>query len=305
MGGMSDSSPMSPEGRAGAYDPAAEVTDICRDLIRIDTTNFGDQPGPGERKAAEHVATLLDEVGIESELWEAEPGRTNVIARWGGSTGDPVLVHGHLDVVPADADDWQVHPFSGEIHEGQVWGRGAVDMKDFDAMLLSTVRARARARAVPERPIVLCFTADEEAGGTKGAGPLVESHREWFEDCTFAVGEVGGFSTTVRGRRLYLIEAAEKGMAWMRLSAKGNAGHGSMVHPDNAVTTLAEAVARIGRHAWPVQLTPTVRVLLAAVGELAGVEATPENAEDLAAEFGSAARIISAVLRHTTNPTML
>ena len=132
-------------------------------------------PGPGERKAAEHVATLLDEVGIESELWEAEPGRTNVLARWGGSTGDPVLVHGHLDVVPADADDWQLHPFSGEIHDGQVWGRGAVDMKDFDAMLLSTVRARARAGVLPDRPLVLCFTADEEAGGHRGAGQLVST----------------------------------------------------------------------------------------------------------------------------------
>ena len=290
---------------SSAYDPAAEVTEICRDLIRIDTTNFGDQPGPGERKAAEHVATLLDEVGIESELWEAEPGRTNVIARWGGTKGDPVLVHGHLDVVPADAEDWQLHPFSGEIHEGQVWGRGAVDMKDFDAMLLSTVRARARAGVVPDRPLVLCFTADEEAGGHKGAGPLVEAKREWFEDCTYAIGEVGGFSTTVRGRRLYLIEAAEKGMAWMRLTAKGHAGHGSMVHPDNAVTTLAEAVARIGRHEWPVQLTPTMKVLLGAVAELAGTEATPDNAEELIEEFGSAARMLGAVIRHTTNPTML
>jgi acetylornithine deacetylase/succinyl-diaminopimelate desuccinylase-like protein len=178
-------------------------------------------------------------------------------------------------------------------------------MKDFDAMLLSTVRARARAGVVPDRPLVLCFTADEEAGGHKGAGPLVEAKREWFEDCTYAVGEVGGFSTTVRGRRLYLIEAAEKGMAWMRLTAKGNAGHGSMVHPDNAVTTLAEAVARIGRHEWPVQLTPTMKVLLGAVAELAGTEATPENAEDLITEFGSAARMLGAVIRHTTNPTML
>ena len=294
-----------PAGPATDYDPAAEVTEICRDLIRIDTTNYGDQPGPGERKAAEHVATLLDEVGIETTLWEAEPGRTNVLARWGGSEGDPILIHGHLDVVPADAADWQVPPFSGEIKDGQVWGRGAVDMKDFDAMLLSTVRARARAGAVPDRPVVLCFTADEEAGGTKGAGPLVQAHREYFEGCTHAVGEVGGFSTTVRGQRLYLVEAAEKGMAWMRLTATGNAGHGSMRHPDNAVTTLAEAVARIGRHQWPVRLTPTMKVLLAAVAEIAGTEATPENAEALVEEFGDAARMLSAVLRHTTNPTML
>ena len=288
-----------------SYDPAADVVELCRDLIRIDTTNFGDQPGPGERKAAELVATLLDEVGIESDLWEAEPGRTNVVARWGGDRGDPLLLHGHLDVVPANADDWRVHPFSGEIVDGMVWGRGAVDMKDFDAMLLSTVRARARAGAVPARPLVLCFTADEEAGGSKGAGPLVDQRPELLEGCREAVGEVGGFSTTVRGRRLYLIEAAEKGMAWMRMTAKGNAGHGSMVHPDNAVTSLAAAVARIGQHEWPVRLTPTMQVLLAAVAELAGTEAGPDNAEELIEEFGSAARMLGAVIRNTVNPTML
>jgi len=288
-----------------SYDPAADVVELCRDLIRIDTTNFGDQPGPGERKAAELVATLLDEVGIESELWEAEPGRTNVVARWGGDRGDPLLLHGHLDVVPANADDWRVHPFSGEIVDGMVWGRGAVDMKDFDAMLLSTVRARARAGAVPTRPLVLCFTADEEAGGSKGAGPLVDRRPDLLEGCREAVGEVGGFSTTVRGRRLYLIEAAEKGMAWMRMTAKGNAGHGSMVHPDNAVTSLAAAVARIGQHEWPVRLTPTMEVLLAAVAELAETEAGPDNAEELIEEFGSAARMLGAVIRNTVNPTML
>ncbi len=186
-----------------------------------------------------------------------------------------------------------------------VWGRGAVDMKDFDAMLLSTVRARARAGAVPARPLVLCFTADEEAGGTKGAGPLVDRRPDLLEGCREAVGEVGGFTTTVRGRRLYLIEAAEKGMAWMRLTAKGNAGHGSMVHPDNAVTSLAAAVARIGQHEWPVRLTPTMQVLLAAVAELAGTEAGPDNAEELIEEFGSAARMLGAVIRNTVNPTML
>ena len=296
-----------PDSRPAAegYDPAAEVVDICRDLIRIDTTNFGDGSGPGERKAAEHVASLLAEVGIEPEIHESEPGRASVIARWGGTAGDPLLLHGHLDVVPADADDWQVHPFSGEIQDGYVWGRGAVDMKDFDAMLLSVVRARQRAGAVPERPMVLCFTADEEAGGHKGAEYLVNKHSDLLADCTEAIGEVGGWSATVRGQRVYLIEAAEKGMAWMRLTAKGNAGHGSMRHPDNAVTELAAAVARIGRHEWPVRLTPSMQVLLSAIGEIAGVEATPENAEALVEEFGSAARMLGAVIRHSTNPTML
>jgi acetylornithine deacetylase/succinyl-diaminopimelate desuccinylase-like protein len=158
---------------------------------------------------------------------------------------------------------------------------------------------------VPTRPLVLCFTADEEAGGTKGAGPLVDRRPDLLEGCREAVGEVGGFSTTVRGRRLYLIEAAEKGMAWMRMTARGNAGHGSMVHPDNAVTSLTAAVARIGQHEWPVRLTPTMQVLLAAVAELAGTEAGPDNAEELIEEFGSAARMLGAVIRNTVNPTML
>ncbi|MFL6105754.1 MAG: M20/M25/M40 family metallo-hydrolase [Marmoricola sp.] len=292
-------------GAGTSYDPAAEVVDICSDLIGIDTTNFGDSSGPGERKAAEHVAALLDEVGIEMQVLESEPGRTSLVGRWGGGVGDPILLHGHLDVVPAAAADWAVHPFSGEVKDGMVWGRGAVDMKDFDAMLLSCIRARARAGEVPQRPFVLCFTADEEAGGPLGAGFLAREHRDLLEDCTFAVGEVGGFSTTVRGRRLYLIQAAEKGMAWTRMTARGRAGHGSMVNKDNAVTSLAAAVARIGTHTWPVRLTPTMEVLLASVAELAGTEATPENAESLIEEFGSAARMLGAVIRNTTNPTML
>ena len=128
-------------------------------------------------------------------------------------------------------------------------------------MLLSTIRARAAAGAVPDRPIVLAFTADEEAGGHHGAQVLVDRHRDWLEDCTEAIGEVGGFSATVRGRRVYLIEAAEKGMAWMKLSARGRAGHGSMVNRENAVTALATAIARIGTHEWPIRLTPTMEVL--------------------------------------------
>src|SRR3954463_14053822 len=286
---------MSHQAPNDAHQPADEVVELCRELIRIDTSNYGGDEGPGERKAAEYVATLLDEVGIESRLYESEAGRTSVVAQWGGTGSGPaadrggLLLHGHLDVVPAAAEDWKVDPFSGEVQDGYVWGRGAVDMKDFDAMLLSVVRDRQRTGRVPERPVTLCFTADEEAGGHKGAQVLVEQHAEELEHCTEAVGEVGGFSATVRGRRMYLIEAAEKGMAWMRLTARGRAGHGSMINRENAVTTLAGAVARIGAHDWPVRLTPAMRALLGSVGELAGVEATPEIAPDLIEEFGGAA----------------
>jgi len=292
--------------KSPSYDPAAEVVQLCQELIRIDTSNYGNGDGPGERKAAEYVAGLLDEVGVESTIIEGAPGRANVVARWGGGDGrPPLLLHGHLDVVPAEAADWQVDPFAGEIRDGQVWGRGAVDMKDFDAMLLSVVRARAAAGAAPDREVVVCFTADEEAGGHHGAEILINEHADLLADCTEAVGEVGGFSATVRGRRVYLIEAAEKGMAWMRLTARGRAGHGSMMNDDNAVTRLAGAVARIGAHQWPVRLTPTMEVLLATIAELAGTEATPENAESLVEEFGDAARMLGAVIRNTANPTML
>jgi acetylornithine deacetylase/succinyl-diaminopimelate desuccinylase-like protein len=292
-------------------DPSAadEVVEICQDLIGIDTSNYGDDSGPGERKAAEYVAAMLDEVGIESTLVEGTPGRTSLLAHWGGS-GDirgegALLLHGHLDVVPAEASDWQVDPFAAEIKDGYLWGRGAVDMKDFDAILLAVVRERARAGRVPERPIVLAFTADEEAGGHHGAQELVEQETDQLAHCTEAVGEVGGFSTTVRGQRIYLIEAAEKGMAWMRLKADGTAGHGSMINRDNPVSRLAGAVARIGAYEWPVRLTPAMEVLLASVADLAGTEATPENAESLVEEFGGAARMLGAVIRNTANPTML
>src|SRR5581483_3598684 len=209
-----------------------EVVDICRDLIRIDTSNPGDHSGPGEREAAEHVANLLAEAGLEPQILESHPKRASVVARIEGAdrTKPGLLIHGHLDVVPANADDWRRHPFSGDIAEECVWGRGAVDMKDMDAMILAVVRQRLREQRKPARDVVLTFTADEEAGGTWGARWLVDNHAGLFEGVTEAVGEVGGFSMTLGSQRLYLLQTAEKGMAWMRLTARGTAGHGSMVH---------------------------------------------------------------------------
>ncbi|MBM7788350.1 M20/M25/M40 family metallo-hydrolase [Tenggerimyces flavus] len=292
------------------YRPEAEVVELCRDLIRIDTSNYGDGSGPGERKAAEYVAEKLSEVGIEPTLYESSPGRTTVVARWEGTdpAAEPLLVHGHLDVVPAQAADWTVDPFSGEIQDGCVWGRGAVDMKDFDAMVLSVVRSRERAGARPRRPLVLVYTADEEAGGYDGAHWLVDKHPELLADCKEAIGEVGGFSLTIRDDlRLYLIQAAEKGMAWMRLRARGTAGHGSMTNDDNAVIALAEAVTRIGQHKWPLRITPTVAAFLAELSDVFGVDLDPKSAdlEATVAKLGTAARMIGASLRNTANPTML
>ena len=284
-----------------------EVVGICRDLIRIDTSNPGDHSGPGERKAAEHVAALLAEVGLEPELLESHPKRTSVVVRIEGqdSSRPGLLVHGHLDVVPAHAPDWRHHPFSGEIADGCVWGRGAIDMKDMDAMMLAVVRQRLREDRRPARDVVLTFTADEEAGGTWGARWLVENHPGLFEGVTEAVGEVGGFSLTLGRQRLYLLQTAEKGMAWMRLTARGTAGHGSMIQRDNAVTELAEAIGRLGRHEWPVRLLPSVRAFLEGAAEALGIEFMPNDPGLLLGKIGSVSRIIGATLRNTVNPTVL
>ena len=292
------------------YQPEAEVVQLCQELIRIDTSNFGSDQGPCERPAAERVAELLDEVGIASELLEPEAGRTSVVAHWEPEGVDtsisPLLLHGHLDVVPANADDWSIPPFSGEVVDGCIWGRGAVDMKDFDAMVLGVVRARARAGAAPRRPIRLIFTADEEAGAQLGARWLIEKHREVVEGCQEAIGEVGGFSLTVRDDlRLYLIQTAEKGMAWLNLIAEGRAGHGSLRHDQNAITELSAAVARVGSYQWPRKITDPQRAFLEALAEAFEVDLDPDQVEETLAHLGSIARMIGATMSNTANPTML
>jgi acetylornithine deacetylase/succinyl-diaminopimelate desuccinylase-like protein len=285
-----------------------EVVELCQELIRIDTNNPGDHSGPGERAAAEYVAEKLAEVGLEPRLFESHPGRTSLVARIEGEdpSRDALLLHGHLDVVPARAEDWTRDPFGGEIADGCVWGRGAVDMKDMDAMILALARQRLREGRRPPRDIVLAFLADEEAGGQWGAAWLVKQHPELFEGCTEAVGEVGGFSLTVPGdRRMYLIETAEKGIGWMNLTARGTAGHGSMVHPDNAVTALAAAVGRMGEHEFPVRLTKTVRAFLERACAAYCIPFDPDNPEKSVEALGPVARMIGATLRNTLNPTRL
>jgi acetylornithine deacetylase/succinyl-diaminopimelate desuccinylase-like protein len=293
--------------------PADEVVDLCRDLLRIDTTNTGDlETSAGERVAAEYVAAKLTDVGYSVALHESEPGRTNLVTRIEGA--DPergaLLVHAHLDVVPADASEWSVDPFGGEIRsDGGVdylWGRGAIDMKDFNAMAIAVARDWKRTGYVPPRDIVFAFTADEEAGGTYGAHFLVAEHAHLFDGCTEAVGEVGGFSVSVGADlRLYLIQTAEKGLDWLRMEATGRPGHGSMINDDNAVTALAEAVTRVGRHKFPIRVTAAVRDFLEQISEVLGIELDPNDPELAIAKLGPIANLIGATLRDTANPTGL
>jgi acetylornithine deacetylase/succinyl-diaminopimelate desuccinylase-like protein len=291
----------------GPSDEAAlpEVARIARDLIRIDTTNYGAGRSNGEREAAEYVAAHLEGLGLRPEVYEPIPRRTNVCARVPGrDRGRPALVvHGHLDVVPAIAEDWSEDPFGGVVRDGMLWGRGAVDMKDMDAMILAAVGDILRGGGQPDRDLILTFFADEENGGEEGSALVVRDRPEWFSGATEAISEVGGYSITVAGKRAYLLQTGEKALLWLRLTARGRAGHGSGHHPDNAVTRLAEAVAELGRTQWPIRLTETTSSLLAGFARLSGgSEDDPDALADLA---GAAAPFIRSTLRTTTNPTGL
>ena len=285
-----------------------EAVDICQDLIRFASVNDGTGRGKGEREAAEYVAAKLTEVGLEPQVFESATNRTSVVARIEGENPgrEALLIHGHLDVVPAEPKEWTYDPFAGEIADGCLWGRGAIDMLDMDAMTLAVVRERMRSGRKPPRDVVLAFVADEEAGGIFGAQWLVEHQRDLFDGCTEAISEVGGFSFSVNDDlRLYLIETAEKGMAWMRLTATGTAGHGSMTNDDNAVTRLCEAVARLGAHSFPFHVTKTTRAFLDQVGDAFGIELDSNDMEGTVAKLGPLARMLGATLRNTANPTML
>lgn len=284
------------------------VPALCRELMRIDSSNYGDGRGPGERACAEYVMTKLCDAGYEPELLESADKRANVMLRIPGSEpqeGNGLVLHGHLDVVPAQADEWTLPPFAGEEHDGLLWGRGAVDMKGMDAMILGLVLDMKRAGVQPKNDMTVAFFADEEAGGVYGAHWMVENHPQWFEGCGSAISEVGGFSITLDGKRCYLLQTAEKGMLWLRLVAQGRAGHGSQVGTDNAVTHLCEAVTRIGSHKWPLEITPTVRAFLEAVTEITGTPLDYSDFGALTARLGTTARWVGATLQNTANPTML
>ena len=284
-----------------------EAVRICQELIQIPSVNNGGGNGD-ERAVAQYVFEFLSRCGLTPTLYQSAPTRVSVVARIKGrdSSRPGLVLHGHLDTVPADANDWKVDPWSGEIIDGEIWGRGAVDMKDMDAMILAIAKDWHQCNYVPERDIVLAFFADEEAGGMFGVNWIVKNHPEAFAGCSEAISEVGGFSATLsNGKRLYLVETSEKGMYWMEVSAEGKAGHGSMVNTENAVTAVADAVSRIGNHKWPIRITETLRTFLSRVAQTVGKEFDERNPGPIVAELGSMARMIGATTQNTANPTML
>ncbi|MCU1637280.1 MAG: Metallopeptidase peptidase family [Cryobacterium sp.] len=299
---------MAPHDDANATGDHLDLTaEIARDLIRFDTTNYGEGRSNGETDAAEYVAAKLEALGLHPELFDSEPGRTSVVARVKGrdQSRAALVVHGHLDVVPADPANWSVDPFGGVIRDGLLWGRGAIDMKNMDAMILAALQDILGAGKEPARDLVIAFFADEEAGGVLGSHYLVDNHSQLFDGATEAISEVGGYSITFAGQRAYLLQTGEKALIWIKLIARGSAAHGSRLIQDNAITKLAEAVAKIGRREWPIRLSDTTTQLLAEIARILDVDPTRVGPDELALATGTASGFIQASLRTTTNPTLL
>jgi acetylornithine deacetylase/succinyl-diaminopimelate desuccinylase-like protein len=291
-------------------DTATDVVTLTQELIRIDTSNWGEsEETKGEAEAAEYCAERLREAGWDPEvIVTTGDSRRAVALRIPGSDpdADALLVHGHLDVVPAIAADWTHPPFAAVLDDGFIWGRGAVDMKNMDAMILAVARRWGFEGVRPRRDVVIVFFPDEEAGSIHGSHWLVDNRPDIFHGVTEAVGEVGGFSLTVReDLRLYPIQTAEKGIRWMRLRASQRAGHGSMIHTDNAVTEIARAVTRIGDYEWPRRRTKTVDRFLDELVDAYGIDLMDTDMDVVLQRLGTLGLLVGATLQNTANPSML
>jgi acetylornithine deacetylase/succinyl-diaminopimelate desuccinylase-like protein len=293
------------------------VVELCSRLLSFDSSNYGSAGSNGERETADYVVDVLHEAGYHPTLLESAPTRANVLLRVPGN-GDPrlsaLLVHGHLDVVPAEADQWSVDPFSGLVQDGFVWGRGATDMKDAVAVSLRTLLDWAETGRGPRRDIVFAFVADEEEDGAFGAEWLVANHPDWFTGVEAAIGESGGTPVQVRDRsgtlrRLYPVATAERGTLHMTLRAEGESGHGSRPAPDSAVVKLVETLSRIVGHRWPITLPPAGHAFLEGATAALGLTSDLSTEEGVAAalhalgdELGEFVRPAS---RCSVNPTAL
>ncbi len=287
----------------------AEALERFRDLLRIDTTN----PPGNEVEAVRYIAALLDDAEIPYEIVETAPGRANLIARLRG-TGNaaPLLLSSHLDVVPAVAENWTCPPFAAEIRDGFVWGRGAIDMKHMTVYGLTAMLLLHRLGLPLERDLILAAVADEEAGCDQGMRWLVENRPELVR-AEYALNEVGGFTLHAGDKRLYPVQIAEKGFVWVRMTARGRAGHGSMPHEENPVLKLAAAVDKLGRTRLPVRPTAVVDNFLKKVGSsmgglasfaLAGVRFAPLTDLLLDRLPDEQRNVFNACMHNTVCPTM-
>lgn len=285
--------------------------DLLQRLLRIDTTN----PPGNEREAAELCATELSDAGLDPIVLESAPGRANVVARLeGNGKKKPLLLTAHLDVVEADPSKWRHAPFSGAVAEGCLWGRGAIDMKNFAAMSIAVMTRLEREGVVPDRDIIFAGVADEEAGCRQGSLWLVENHRELVE-AEYALGEGGGFNLYLGGKSFFTVQVAEKGVCWVKAKVEGEPGHGSMPREDSAVVKLAEAIARLGRQGLPQHPTQVVQDFVRGIGEHQPAIMRPILDKLLHPRVAphvlkllpdpSIARGLRAMLENTASPTIL
>jgi acetylornithine deacetylase/succinyl-diaminopimelate desuccinylase-like protein len=290
---------------------ADDAVRMCQALLRMDTTN----PPGNERICADYLARELAEVGYKPQLLEAVPGRTNLVVRHRGSgVRPPLLLTAHLDVVEADPAKWERPPFSGDEHDGCLWGRGAIDMKNMAAMCTAVMRRLAATETRLARDVIFAAVADEEAGCDLGSRFLVEQHRSLVE-AEYAIGESGGFSLHLGDATFYPVQVAEKGFCWIRARVTGEPGHGSMPRADSAVTRLGEALAALGRTSLPVHPTRYVSDFLdalrarqpALIQPLVKLVARPRLLARVArlVPNASIARSFSALLANTASATVV
>jgi acetylornithine deacetylase/succinyl-diaminopimelate desuccinylase-like protein len=290
---------------------ADHAVDLCQRLIRIDTTN----PPGNERPAADLLAVELASAGLEPVVLDSAPGRGNVVARLKGSgKAPPLLLTAHLDVVEVELDKWTHPPFSGEIHDGCIWGRGAIDMKNHAAMSVALLTRMARDGIVPDRDIIFAGVADEEAGCREGSLWLVDHHPELVR-AEYAIGEGGGFNIHLGARSFFTVQVAEKGVCWVRARATGEPGHGSVPRSDSAVVKLADAIARLGKRGLPRHMTPVMRDFIAALASHQPAALRPLIKRLMTPQVGphllrrlpnqAIARPLLAMFGNTASPTVL
>ena len=282
-------------------------------MIRVDTTN----PPGDEGTLVGYLDGLLRDAGVQTTLVESAPGRPNLIARLpGAGTASPLLMQGHLDVVPAGDHGWTHPPFSGELADGFVWGRGSLDMKSGVVMMLTALLRKAEVgteRPLPPGDVILALVADEEAGGEAGAKYLVEKRPELFDGVRYAIGEFGGFTMEIAGRRFYPVQVAEKQICTVRARLRAPGGHGSLAQPGGVTARLGEVLRRLDRRKLPVHVTPVVTTMIEALAaelpgparRLARLLLHPRFTDRLLAAAGETGQTLSPLFHHTATPNIL
>jgi acetylornithine deacetylase/succinyl-diaminopimelate desuccinylase-like protein len=284
--------------------------ELLQRLIQFDTTN----PPGNEAECIEFVRRLLEDAGVETEVYAREPGRPNLVARLPGrGNGRPLLLQGHVDVVTTAGQNWRVPPFGGDVVDDYVWGRGAIDMKGGVAMLVSAFLRAARGEIEPSGDVVLLVLCDEEAGGDFGAKFLVEEHAHLFAGIEYALGEFGAFTLHLGGRRFYPIQVAEKQICWLKATIRGSGGHGAMINRGGTMARLARFLRDLDRRRLPVHVTPVAREMLERMAAALpqprrGVLLSllkPRLTDRVLPLLGEAVRTTEPLLRNTVSPTIV